>query len=111
MNDGDKTSNSQCSSEGVLFPDECVEYLMNRQGAKSNDKSVFRIVGLAGQKYIEECLKKSIETSDGKFVIRNDNLRNFIKMENSNTTIGNDFNVFLMSSKRYRESDRNGADC
>ncbi|KAH8739908.1 hypothetical protein FG386_001725 [Cryptosporidium ryanae] len=94
-----------CDSEDVAFPSECIEYIMNRQGARSKNKDVFKIVGLAGQKYIEECLKKSIETSDGRFVIKNDNLRNFIRMENSNSTIWNDFNVFLMSDKRYRECD------
>ncbi|KAH7648936.1 hypothetical protein FG379_001305 [Cryptosporidium bovis] len=97
----DEINDSDC----LVFPSEYVEYIMNKQGAKSNDKDVFKVVSLAGQKYIEECLKKSIETSNGKFVIKSDNLRNFIRMENSNSTIVNDFNLFLMSNRRYKECE------
>ncbi|OII74374.1 uncharacterized protein cubi_01218 [Cryptosporidium ubiquitum] len=90
--------------ESIIFPKECVEYIMNRQGVKSSDPNLFSIASILGQKFIEECLKKSIETTeDGRFVIRDDNLRNMIKMENSTFAVKNDYNVFLMPNQRYRE--------
>lgn len=109
MAGSEKTDNMQCpdeaSIESVIFPKECIEFIMNRQGARSSDPSLFPVVSIIGQKFIEECLKKSIETTrDGRFTIRDENLRNIIKMENPNSLVGDDCNVFLMPDQRYKES-------
>ncbi|KAK9173726.1 Transcription initiation factor TFIID 23-30kDa subunit family protein [Cryptosporidium meleagridis] len=98
------TESDEAKIESTIFPKECVEYIMNRQGAKSSDPNLFSIVSVLGQKFIEECLKKSIETTeDGRFVIRDENLRNMIKMENPSCAVNNDFNLFLMPNQRYKE--------
>ncbi|KAH8583773.1 uncharacterized protein ELE39_001519 [Cryptosporidium sp. chipmunk genotype I] len=90
--------------ESIIFPKECVEYIMNRQGAKSSDPNLFSIASVLGQKFIEECLKKSIETTeDGRFIIRDENLKNMIKMENPSCAVNKDFNLFLMPNQRYKE--------
>lgn len=90
--------------ESIIFPKECVEYIMNKQGVKSSDPNLFSIASILGQKFLEECLKKSIETTEnGRFVIRDENLRNMIKIENPSCAVKNDYNVFLMPNQRYKE--------
>ncbi|KAJ1605332.1 hypothetical protein OIY81_3514 [Cryptosporidium canis] len=101
----DSVHQEEASIESVIFPRECIEFIMNRQGARSSDPSLFHIVSILGQRFIEECLKRSIETTpDGGLIIKDENLRSNIKMENPNFEICSDFSAFLVPDQRYRES-------